>query len=251
MKKNYLLECCVDSTESAIEAASGGADRLELCSGLVIGGLTPSLALFEEIRSRIQIPIHVLLRPRFGDFCYTSVEISVLLREIELFKHAGAEGVVIGCLTPDGNLNIPDMKRLIAAAKPMHITLHRAFDMCKDPIQTLNEAIDLGIDTILTSGQQNNCKDGKALLEKLHQAANGKIHILVGSGVTPNIIEEFTNTTALCQFHLSGKQEQNSKMIWRNPHVSMGAAGINEYCVWQTSGATIRQCKNLLDKLFK
>lgn len=157
---SYLLECCVDSVESALAAARGGADRLELCAGLVIGGITPGLGLFEEVRERTGLPIRVLIRPRYGDFLYTDHEIAVMARDISLFREAGAEGVVIGCLAKDGSLCREQMKELMAAAQGMRVTLHRAFDLCADPRETYRQAGELGIDTILTSGQEE--KIGRA-----------------------------------------------------------------------------------------
>lgn len=150
----YILECCVDSVASAIEAEKGGADRLELCSNLIIGGTTPTLALFNEVRNHVSIPINVLIRPRFGDFLYSEYEVNMIKQEVVQFREAGADAVVIGSLTADGSLDIEQMKELIVLAGDMKITLHRAFDMCADPIKTLQEAINLGIDTILTSGKR-------------------------------------------------------------------------------------------------
>lgn len=158
---NYILECCVDSVESAVNAKKGGADRLELCSNLVIGGTTPTLALYKQIRETVAIRIHALIRPRFGDFLYSAHELDIMEKEIAMFREAGADGVVIGCLNPDGSLARDAMKRLIGHAGDMHITLHRAFDMCRDPFQTLEEAKELGVHTILTSGQMPSCLKGK------------------------------------------------------------------------------------------
>ena len=137
---SYLLECCVDSAESALNAAQGGADRLELCSGLVIGGITPTLSLYEQVRRHTGLPIHILIRPRFGDFLYSDQELSIMEADIRAFRQAGAQGVVIGCLTPEGDLDPEAMKRLMTAAGGMSVTLHRAFDMCRDPFRTLTQA---------------------------------------------------------------------------------------------------------------
>ena len=131
--EKYILECCVDSVESAMEAEKGGANRIELCSALVIGGLSPSKALFEKVKENVSIKIHVLLRPRFGDFCYTQFEHEIIKQEIRMFKELGADGVVIGTLNPDGSLNMEQMQELVEEANGMSITLHRAFDMSADP----------------------------------------------------------------------------------------------------------------------
>jgi copper homeostasis protein len=164
---DYLLECCVDSVESAMAAAEGGADRLELCAALIIGGISPSLALFKQVKECCALPVRALLRPRFGDFLYTDYEFRIIRREVELFREAGAEGVVIGCLAEDGSLNRERMKELAKAADGIGITLHRAFDVCADPVKAYEQAWELGIDTILTSGQESDCLKGMPLLKRL------------------------------------------------------------------------------------
>ena len=133
----FILESCVDSVESALAAANGGATRLELCSNLVIGGTTPSPWLFEEIRKYTDIRIHALIRPRFGDFCYTDPEFSIIRQAVKDFNKMGAEGVVFGILKPDGTLNLEQMKELMEAAEGMSVTLHRAFDVCVDPYEAM------------------------------------------------------------------------------------------------------------------
>lgn len=238
--KQYILETCVDSVESAIAASKAGATRVELCSNLIIGGTSPSKCLFETIRRYTNIPIHVLLRPRFGDFCYSSYEYEVLVEEVKLFRDLGAEGVVIGILTPDGQLDCERMEKLIEAAGNRHITLHRAFDMCKDPLLCLEQAKELGIHTILTSGQQNNCVQGADLLKKLVEKSEGKIDIMVGSGVSAQVIPEMYAKTKATSYHMSGKEVLNSKMFYRNESVSMGVADLDEYGIWQTSEKSIR-----------
>ena len=158
---DFILEACVDSVESALAAARGGASRLELCGSLVIGGTTPNPWLFQEIRKHTDIRIHVLIRPRFGDFCYTNEEFVLIREAVKEFRKLGAEGVVIGCLKPDGTMNMEQMKILMEEAEGMSVTLHRAFDVCADPYETMEQAISLGIDTILTSGQKNVCTLGQ------------------------------------------------------------------------------------------
>ena len=155
--KDFVLEACVDSVESALAAVKGGATRLELCSNLVIGGTTPSQWLYEEIRKESDIRIHALIRPRFGDFCYTDHEFEIIRNEVRMFRKLGAEGVVIGNLRPDGTLNMEEMEQLMDAAGDMSVTLHRALDVCRDPYETFEQAKRLGISTILTSGQKNSC----------------------------------------------------------------------------------------------
>ena len=137
--KDYMLEVCVDSVESAIAAQRGGAKRLELCGNLIIGGTTPTPALFRAVKAAVDIKIHVLIRPRFGDFCYTDAEFAIIREEVRQFRELGADGVVIGILRPDGSLNMEQMGELIREAGGMQITLHRAFDVCSDPMRALEE----------------------------------------------------------------------------------------------------------------
>lgn len=247
----YLLECCVDSVESALAAAAGGADRIELCAGLVIGGLSPGLALFEEIRGQIEIPIHVLLRPRFGDFCYTDREFAVMVREAELFQRAGAQGVVIGCLRKDGSLDRERMEELIAAAKGMRVNLHRAFDVCADPWETYRQAKELGIDTILTSGQEENCLKGLPLLKELAELQK-KIkgpRIMAGAGLTPKVIRQFLDETKITDFHLSAKKVLESEMRYRKEGVPMGIAGMDEYSIFRTDAQEVARARQALERV--
>lgn len=247
--KNYILECCVDSVESAIEAKRGGADRIELCSALVIGGLSPSRALFEKIKNEVGICTHVLLRPRFGDFCYTNYEHEIIKEEIKMFREAGADGVVVGNLMPDGSLNMEQMRELVAETGEMSITLHRAFDMCKDPFQTLEQVKELGINTILTSGQRNNCIDGTDLLRKLVEKTEGKVEILIGGGVDASVIEKLYQKTGANCYHMSGKVTVDSEMKYRKEDVSMGVASMSEYQIWRTSAERIKAARKVLDTL--
>ena len=177
-----ILEVCVDSVESAVNAELGGADRIELCSDLIVGGITPFLALYERIREKIKIPIHVLLRPRFGDFLYSKEEMEVLVRQANLFAKAGADNLVIGCLTPDGRLDLEAMKRIVDTADGTPINLHRAFDMCRDMDEALEDAKKLGIVSILTSGGCASAIEGLEVLDRLKKNA-GKIDIMAGAGM--------------------------------------------------------------------
>lgn len=251
MGNNFLLECATDSVESALAAAKGGADRLELCANLIIGGTTPTLALYDEVRSHSDIPLFILIRPRFGDFLYTDYEANVICREIEMFQKAGAEGVVIGSLNKDGSLNVEHMKRFIDSAKDMSITLHRAFDMCADPFATLKQAKELGVNTILTSGQAPSSLEGIDLYEKLIEKANGEISILAGGGIKASTIEKLLKQTSLTAFHMSGKIVVESSMEFRNTAVSMGLPGISEYNIWLTDESNVREARKVLDEAAK
>ena len=173
--KRPLIEACVDSYASAMAAGRAGADRLELCAHLVIGGTTPTHALFRQVQRGSGVPINVLIRPRFGDFLYTEPELEEMCEEIAAFRDLGANGVVIGALTPDGELDLAQMRRMMACAGQMEVTLHRAFDMTRNPFRTLEEAVQLGCKTILTSGQQKDALAGVELLEELFRRADGGV----------------------------------------------------------------------------
>lgn len=248
MREQYVLECCVDSVESAVAAAEGGADRLELCAALVIGGTSPGTALFEQVRKCCDLPIRVLLRPRFGDFLYTDYEFEIIKREVEIFREAGADGVVIGCLTQDGALDLKRMEQLIETAGRMKVTLHRAFDVCADPMETYERARDLGIDTILTSGQEKDCLTGLPLLQKLcvRQKQTAGPRIMAGAGVTPDVIRTFLAETEITCYHLSAKMVLDSGMRYRKEGVPMGLPDMSEYSIYRTDSRIVAEAKQVL-----
>lgn len=244
--EKYILECCVDSVESAINAESGGASRIELCSNLIIGGTTPDFALVREIRKHTEIRIHALIRPRFGDFCYSEYEMEIMKEQIRFLKEAGVEGVVIGVLDVDGNLNKGAMKELMDAADGLSITLHRAFDMCCDPYAALEDAIALGVNTILTSGQKQSAWEGRELLAELIEKADGRIDIMAGAGISATTIEKLVPFTKGTSYHMSGKVTLDSKMKYRKADVSMGLPSLSEYEIWQTSEESVRAAVEVL-----
>ncbi len=246
---NFILEACVDSVESAMAAVRGGATRLELCGSLVIGGTTPNPWLFKEIRRLSDIRIHALIRPRFGDFCYTDEEFILIKEAVKEYRCLGAEGVVIGNLNPDGTLNMEQMKVLMEEAGDMSVTLHRAFDVCADPYETMEQAISLGIDTILTSGQKNVCTLGTDLLRDLVEKSAGRIVIQVGSGVNADVIQEVYPKTHATAYHMSGKVTLDSSMIYRKEGVNMGLPSISEYEIWRTDENAVRRAREVLEKL--
>ncbi len=249
--QDKILEVCVDSIESAIAAKNGGADRLELCSNLIIGGTTPSESLFREIRRRCDIKIHVLIRPRFGDFCYTDGEFSVMRDEVRRYRELGADGVVIGALRPDGTIDIDRLNILMEEAKGLSVTLHRAFDVCRDPFETLEQAISLGFATILTSGQKNSCIEGIALLKQLKEQANGRVHLMAGAGISAEFIPEIYKETGITHFHMSGKTVLDSPMIYRKEGISMGLPGFSEFQIYRTKESFVREARETLDNLEK
>ena len=246
---SYILEVCADSVQSAVAAQEGGADRIELCSGLVIGGLSPSPALFKQIRKYTDLKIRTLLRPRFGDFCYDDYEFQTLKEEVEMFRELGADGVVIGMLNPDGTLDMERMEVLVNAAGDIGITLHRAFDVCRDPYEALEQCASLGIDTILTSGQKSSAWEGRGLLAELAEQAAGRVEILAGAGVNPGVIEKLAGCTAVRAFHMSGKKVMDSRMEFRWEGVPMGIPGFSEFEIWQTDREQVRRAVQVLQSL--
>lgn len=212
----------------------------------MIGGVTPSLALFKMVKEEIPIPIRVLIRPRFGDFLYSEEEIEQMCREIDDFRAAGADGVVIGALSSDGSLDFHAMSKLLARAKGMGVTLHRAFDVCRDPFDTLEKAISLGIDTVLTSGQKNSAVEGGELLKELQKASRGRIRLMAGGGVRSGNLALLREKTGITAFHTSAKKKLESGMSFQRREVSMGFAGVSEYEKYEADGEEIQKCVKIL-----
>ena len=245
-----ILEVCIDSLASARAAIHGGADRIELCSALALGGLTPYTALLRQIREESDIPIRCLMRPRAGDFLYSQDEIDLMVRQIKELKSAGADGFVIGCLTAHGDLDDDAMKPLIDAANGAALTLHRCIDVSCDPLETYLQAAHLGFDTVLTSGAKGNCLAGLDTIEKLlalRDAENGP-EILIGAGVKAPVIEVILARCPNARaFHMSGKVDLESGMIFRRVEVPMGIPGLDEWHIQQTSEDAVRAARNILD----
>lgn len=248
--ENYILEACVDCVESAIAAREGGATRIELCSDLLIGGVSPSLPLFRQVRKYTDLKIRVLLRPRYGDYCYSEYECDEMEEEVKMFQEEGAEGVVVGALNTDGTLNVEELARLKEAAGPMEIALHRAFDVCRDPFTGLEEMIRLGYDTILTSGQEPTAFEGREMLKKLQEKSRGRIEILAAGGICREIIEKLVPYTGILSYHMSGKTEIDSALTYRKPGASMGLPERNEYRLIRTDSRKIRAAADYLSQAF-
>ena len=223
-----ILEVCVDSTASALAAREGGADRLELCADLAIGGTTPSLALVEQVKAETGLPVRALLRPRAGDFCYDRWEVAQMVALAAQLVRAGADGIVTGVLTPEGQLDLPAMEQICQAARkaaggrPVALALHRAFDVCRDAGACLEQACALGLATILSSGQAADAYTGRAMLAQMQTQAAGRIEILAGSGVSAANIPELVRQTGVTACHLSGKKAVPSRMSFRREGVKPG-----------------------------
>ena len=245
-----ILEICVDSLASARAAISGGADRLELCSALAVGGLTPYGELLKQIRQDSDIPIRCLMRPRAGDFLYTREELLLMAAQIETLRSLGADGFVIGCLTPAGELDAAAMTPLLQAAQGAGVTLHRCIDVSRDPCKTYLDAMALGIDTLLTSGAAGSCLQGMETIGKLLRLrdAHQGPEVLIGAGVNASVITAFRQAHPQARaFHMSGKTEIESGMIFRREGVPMGLPGLDEWHIQQTSVENIRAARAALD----
>ena len=244
-----ILEICVDSLVSARAAIAGGADRLELCSALALGGLTPYTALLHQIREESNIPVRCLIRPRSGDFLYQPEEIDLMASQIRELKDAGVNGFVIGCLTADGNLDVSAMTPLIEAAADSDLTLHRCIDVSRDPLQTYLDATKLGFDTVLTSGAASSCSAGIDTLKKLldlRDTCNGP-EVLIGAGVSASNIRALHAALPKARaFHASCKELIESSMQFRRADIPMGLPGLDEWHIQQTSETQVRMLKKSL-----
>ena len=246
-----ILEVCIDSLASARAAIRGGADRLELCGALALGGLTPYTELLRQIRRESDIAIRCLMRPRAGDFLYTTEEIELMAAQIRELKSAGADGFVIGCLTAEGDLDYDAMNPLIEAADGAGLTLHRCIDVSRDPVKTYLDAKEMGIDTVLTSGAKANCLAGLDTIGKLLELRDQHDgpEVLIGAGVKASVIEtilaQYPQASA---FHMSGKMDLESRMIFRRNDVPMGIPGLDEWHIQQTSEEAVRAARNVLGR---
>lgn len=247
---NRILEVCVDSYASAMAAIAGGADRLELCSALSVGGLTPSAALLQQIRRVSGIPIRCLMRPRGGDFLYTPEEVEQVAMEMAVLRDEGADGFVIGCLTADGEPDDKAMEPLINEASGMGLTLHRCIDVSRNLEDTYRKAMALGFDTVLTSGGAGKCLDGMEIIGRLltiRDAENGP-EVLIGAGVNAKVIAAFRQKLSGARaFHMSGKTGVESGMRFRREGVPMGLPGLDEWHIPVTSVEAVREAKRALE----
>ncbi len=240
------LEICCDSVQSAIAAAAGGAQRVELCANLLEGGTTPSSGLLTACRQAISIDLHVLIRPRGGDFCYDEAELDVMRHDIVYAKQHGVEGVVLGMLRPDGTVDCHGMRELIALARPLRVTFHRAFDMASNPTAALEDVVSLGADYLLTSGQQVTAFAGRELIRELVQQAAGRIAIMPGAGVNEENILELAAVTGAREFHSSGRRQLPSRMLFQRNQVTMGAWQAGEFSYAFVDEQRVRRMITLL-----
>ena len=238
MKPTLTFEVCVDSVESALAAQAGGAHQVELCDNLLDGGTTPSAGMIAEVRQQIEVGLHVMIRPRGGDFCYTDAELAVMQRDIEIAKQLGADGFVFGVLLLDGTVDRERTRQLMQTTLPHPVTFHRAFDMTPNAADALETLIELGVDCVLTSGGSQTVPEGIDQIASLVQQAAGRIQIMPGSGIREDNIAEIVRHTGASEFHFSARTARPSTMIYRKPGITMGAS--DEYTRRTTIADTVR-----------
>jgi copper homeostasis protein len=220
-----LLEVAANSLASALAAQAGGADRVELCTGLELGGLTPSMAQMAQVRERLSIPLYVLIRPRAGDFLYNDDELETMQRDIEICLSVGCDGVVFGVLDAGARVDTVRCRPLLSAAGGMGVTFHRAFDMTHDRPQALEDVIALGAERVLTSGGAASAAAGAAAIGDLVARAAGRIVVMPGAGIHASNIRELADATSAREFHASAKESLPSGMRWTNPALMDMAGG--------------------------
>jgi len=242
-----MLEICCDSVASALAAAQAGADRIELCETLAQGGVTPSAAKIKLAKARLAIPVFVLIRPRKADFLYSDLEFEIMLEDIRQAKALGADGIVSGVLDADGKLDAGRTRQLIEAAHPLPFTCHRAFDMCRDPLGTIDLLAELGARRILTSGQQPTALEGRDNLARFARHAADKLIIMACGELLPDNIGEICAIEALQEFHSAARVSVTSQMRYRGA-VNMGDEAASEEFSWQeVDGDLVRGMKQVLE----
>lgn len=249
MPMPFRLEICCYSSDSVAIAAACGAHRVELCSGRLEGGTTPSLGMLHEALKHPSLGVFPILRPRGGDFCYTAGEFREMCYDIERMADAGVPGLVTGILLPNGRFDWLRMQQLMDLAPQLQWCVHRAFDMCRNPLEALDECIDHGITRILSSGTHNKAMEGIAVLEKLVHHAKDRIQIMAGSGVHASQIEPLWNV-GIRHFHASASRHYPSPMEFRNPNITMGKEGdLDEYLRSETDPEKVQAMMETLRAL--
>jgi copper homeostasis protein len=222
MRHGLTFEVCVDSIESALAAEQAGADRVELCSDLLEGGLTPSFGMLRAAREAVRLKVMVMIRPRGGDFCYSDVEFQAMQHDVRMAREAGADGIVVGLLAPDGTVDAGRTAALVALARPLAVTFHRAFDMTRDPFEALDSLIGLAVDRVLTSGQEASVLEGVDLIAALVRRAGSRIVVMPGGGLTDRNIRKIVDATGVAEVHFACAAPSEGRMAFRNPRVFMG-----------------------------
>ena len=244
------LEVIADSVTAAKAAEKGGADRIELCSGLLEGGITPSHGLIEQVREAVSIDLYVMVRPRGGDFLYSGDELDVMRKDIQVAQRLKADGIVLGVLDESGNIPTEVVADLVKSARPLKVTFHRAFDYVKNPLESLESLCALKVDRILTSGQRNSAFEGREIIRKLIQKAGSRIIIMPGGGINESHIVEVIRETGATECHISAKAIVESQMKYKSPTLSIGRdPGRDEYQRFSTDQGIVQKMRLILDQL--
>lgn len=242
MMEKILFEVCTNSVESCLAAQEGGANRVELCAGIPEGGTTPSYGEIRQARKLLSSTLlHVIIRPRGGDFLYSPLEMERMEMDIEMCRQLGVDGVVLGCLTKDGEIDMENNARLLARAKGMSVTFHRAFDHCQHPEIALEQLIELGFDRVLTSGKQPDAFAGIPLLRDLQKQADERIAIMAGCGVNEHNILGIYRATGVHEYHFSARIPIKSEMQQTNPYVYMGNKEADDGIILRTSAKRVKE----------
>jgi copper homeostasis protein len=245
------VEIVVYNIESAMRAQEGGADRIELCDNPGEGGTTPSFGTIEVVRQNVSIDVYVMIRPRGGDFHYSSYEFHAMKRDIWQCQKLSVDGVVFGMLNPDGTIDKKRCKELIERARPLKVTCHRAFDMTRDPFQALEDCIEVGFDRILTAGQQAQAGKGADLIGELIKRANGRIAIMPGSGVNENTVGEIVTKSGAKEIHFSATAFRPGPMEFKNQQIAgMGSEEGSEFQLRTVDAARVRKTRGIAEDAF-
>lgn len=243
------LEICVDSVESAIAAESGGAQRIELCSDLFEGGITPSFGLIEAVRRNVGLAIFVMVRPRGGDSFYTEYEFETMQHDVNEVKNLGVHGVVLGLLDANGRVDIVRTRKLIELAHPMQVTFHRAFDMSANLSDSLERVIQSGAHRILTSGGKQSVLQGVNEVAKLINLADGRIQVMAGGSIRQENIEQIAGMTGAMEFHCSLRTQIDSPVLFRNPELQLGTVANDEFARYIVREDDVRALRHALDNI--
>ena len=237
-----LIEVCVEGIDGLVAAQNAGADRVELCASLLEGGLTPSLGTIQQALKLATIPFHVIVRPRGGDFLYSEREFASMVEDIRALKALGVAGVVIGCLTADGEIDEQLMAALVDEAGPMSVTCHRAFDMTRDPLAAIEALIRCGVHRVLTSGQRDTAIEGLPMLKAVVAASKGRLKVMACGALDPTNITLVRRVSGADEFHFAALKTVRGGMRYENSAVAMGSDNdtAREYLLTVTDEAAVR-----------
>lgn len=237
----FLLEVCVENTDGLIAAQEAGADRVELCASLLEGGLTPSLGMVELALEAARIPIHVIVRPRGGDFLYSDIEFRAMRADVRALRGLGVAGVVVGCLTPEGEVDEARMAALVDDAGSLSVTCHRAFDMAAYPLLAVEALVRSKVDRVLTSGGHATAEAGAEMIAQVVQAAGGRLRVIACGGLDATNIARLRAACDPDEMHFAALRQVPSAMTFRNPKIAMGGADRErEYLVTVSDADAIR-----------